>query len=681
MMEHDRYRLKSAAALCVHGSVRTAGNVALRLLGVSLLFWVFLAGNVFGQTDQRGPDANEAGGEKPSLAPQRIAMNFNDVDIGILIKFISDLTGKNFVVDPAVKAKVTIISPEKITIDEAYRVFLSVLDVNDFTAVEAGKVIKIVKAADAKAKGVATHFKKEVKEPEDKIITQIQPLRYAEASELARMLKPLVPTTGVLMPYTETNTLIIIDVESNIDRLVGIVRELDHPGYSVIEVFTLENARAEQLGPKLVELLGKGQDKQTTKETVKMIGYDRTNSLIVSAPPSTMDEVRRLIEQLDREEVKPKTSIYIYRLQNSLAENLVKVLSEIPGKGAKEKKGEAPTAPLISKDVQITADRATNSIVIIAGKEEYATLESVIKQLDVPRTMVYVEAAIMEVSADKSLQLGVQWRIGGEFGGGFEVGSNGGVAIAQTPGVGDLESAIAQGQLPTGLAVGVVGNAIKLGEFTFASIAAFVRAVRNDSDFNVISTPQILTLDNEEALIEAGQNVPFVTRTDQGTAVTDRLIQSFDYKDVGVTLRVTPQINSQRTVRLTVEQSVKNVIESTALDGTVLAPTTSYRTTKSTITVKDGETAVIGGLKQSIQNRGRAITPCLGDIPLVGWLFKQINDKDQDTNLFVFLTPHIIDNPDEQRAIYEREKGAYEEMHQKAIRKSQPETLRQKAFQ
>jgi general secretion pathway protein D len=392
-----------------------------------------------------------------------------------------------------------------------------------------------------------------------------------------------------------------------------------------------------------------------------------------------MDDVRRLIEQLDREEVKPKTSIHIYRLQNSLAEDLVKVLSEIPGKGGQEKKGEAPTAPLISKDVQITADRSTNSIVIISEKEEYVTLENVIRQLDIPRTMVYVEAAIMEVSADKSLQLGVQWRIGNEFGGGFQAGSDGGVAVVQTPGAGDLES-ITQGQLPTGLAIGVIGNAITLGEFTFASIGAFVRAVRNDSDFNVISTPQILTLDNEEALIEAGQNVPFVTRTDQGSAVTDRLIQSFDYKDIGVTLRVTPQINSQRTVRLTVEQSVKNVLESTALDGTVLAPTTSYRTTKSTITVKDGETAVIGGLKQSIQNRGRAITPCLGDIPVVGWLFKQVTDRDQDTNLFVFLTPHIVDNPDEQRAIYLKEKESYEEMHEKAIRKSQPEILRRKGF-
>jgi general secretion pathway protein D len=677
MMETVRYGLPPAAALRVHGTVRTTRKVVSCLL--ASIFWVFMAGNAWAQQGQRGLVYGETGSGTPSVAPQRITMNFTDVDIGIFIKFISDLTGKNFVVDPAVKAKVTIISPEKITIDEAYRVFLSVLEVNDFTTVEAGKVIKIVKAADAKAKGVATHLKPEAQRFEDKIITQLQPLKYADASEVARMLKPLVATTGVLIPYTETNTLIIIDVESNIDRLIGIVRELDQPGYEVIEVFPLENARAEQLGPKLVELLGKRQDKQATKDVVRMIGYDRTNSLIVSTSPRTMDDVRRLIHQLDREEAKPKTSIHIYRLQNSLAEDIVKVLSEIPGKGGKEKKGEAPTAPLISKDVQITADRATNSVVVIAEKEEYATLETVIQQLDVPRTMVYVEAAIMEVSADKSLQLGVQWRIGEEFGGGFQAGSNGGVAIVQTPRAGDLES-VTQGQLPSGLAVGVIGNAITLGDFTFASIGAFVRAVRNDTDFNVISTPQILTLDNEEALIEAGQNVPFVTRTDQGTATNDRLIQSFDYKDVGVTLKVIPQINSQRTVRLTVEQSVKNVIERTALDGTVLAPTTSYRTTKSTITVKDGETAVIGGLKQSIQNRDRAITPCLGDIPVLGWLFKQIDDRDQDTNLFVFLTPHIVDNPEEQRAIYMREKESYEEMHERAIRKSQPEILRQKAF-
>jgi general secretion pathway protein D len=359
---------------------------------------------------------------------------------------------------------------------------------------------------------------------------------------------------------------------------------------------------------------------------------------------------------------------------------VAKVLGEIPGKGQKDqKKGKAPP---LSKDVQITADKATNTLVIVAEPEEYQILVDIIKELDARRTMVYVEALIIEVKKDKALDLGVEWRVGDEYKGGLGSGSGGVWSLGSR--AGDSSSGldgIESGILTPGFAAGVVGRGITLGDVVFPSIAAFVKAVRTDADFNVISTPQILTLDNEEATIEVGDNIPFVTRVDQGTSTDDRAIQNFEYKDVGVTLKVTPQINDNRYVRLNVEQSVKAVVQTTALGGSVLAPTTTFRSTKSSIAVKDGETAVIGGLIDTTMTRGKTQTPCLGGVPALGWAFKQVNDADKKTNLLVFLTPHIIENPEEGRELYQEKKSFIDKEMEDSIKRNQPEKLRKMSFE
>jgi len=619
-----------------------------------------------------------AGGEEQLHKPQGlITMNFKDVDLGVLIKFISDLTEKNFVVDPAVKGRVTILSPRKVSVGEAYKVFLSVLEVNGFTTVPAGKVVKIIKASEARGKGVETIFGKGTRSPSDNIITQLYPLKYADALNLAKLLKPLVPRTGVLIPYADTNTLIIIDVLSNIDRLIKIIKQLDVEGVEETQVFMLEWARAEKLVPKLKEIFLQNQKSRLSKKTVKMISDERTNALIVVTSPKVMADIRMLIGKLDRREAKPRTTIHIYSLQYAVAEDLVKVLSEIPGKGAEKKKGGAP---LISKDVQISADKATNSLVIIAEPGEYSTLKEIIEKLDIPRTMVYVEALIVEVSTDKALELGVEWRAGNIYKGGYGQGSDGGVWLGGTAGSTGGLSDLSGGSLPAGFAAGVIGKAVTLGSVTFPTLGAFIKAVRTDSDFNIISTPQILTLDNEEAVIEVGKNIPFVTRIDQGTSTTDRAIQNFEYKDVGVKLTVTPQINREDLVRLKLEESVKTVLESTALGGTVLAPTTAFRSAKTTITVRDGETAVIGGLIEKQMNRGKTQTPCLGGLPIMGWLFKNTTDRDVKTNLMVFLTPHIIKNQATAEGLYKGKRELIDREQMKADSREQTEILRQKGF-
>ncbi|MDY7035979.1 MAG: type II secretion system secretin GspD [Thermodesulfobacteriota bacterium] len=583
-----------------------------------------------------------------------ITMNFKDVDLQVLIKFMSELTGKNFLVDPDVKGKVTIISPEKVTIDEAYKVFLSILDIHGYTALQAGKIIKIIPTIEARAKGVETMLKKRLKLPDDKVITQLVPLKHGDAINFARLLKPLIPKTGLLIPYSETNTLIIIDALSNINRMIHIINELDLPASKEkIRIFCLEYANAEKLASKLLKLFQKRTAKKTVTELIKIISDERTNSLIVLASAQVTADIELIVEQLDQKQVRPRENIHIYSLENAVAEDLAKVLSEIPGKGARGQKGKAP---VISKEVQISADKATNTLVIIAEPDEYMILEEIIRKLDMPRTMVYVEALIMEVSTTKALELGVEWRVGNEYNSGYGEGQRGGFWFGGSTGTDAMLNNLGAGRIPDGFAAGVIGRGITLGTVTFPSIGAFVRAVRTDTNFNIISTPQILTLDNEEAVIEVGQNIPFVTSIDQSTTTETERVQTYEYKDVGITLKVTPQINNNRFVRLQIEQSVKTLVESTALGGTVLAPTTTFRTAKTTITVRDGETAVIGGLIEKRMDRGKTQTPCIGSIPGLGWLFKNKSDRDEKTNLLVFLTPQIVENPNEGKELYDKKK-------------------------
>ena len=656
-----------------------SSSYSRRVLILSLVF-LFAFFPVVGSAQQ---DTKSGQQEPPSGKPAYVTMNFKDVDLQVFIKFISELTGKNFLIDPNVKGTVTIISPQKVTVDEVYQVFLSVLDVNGFTTLDAGNVIKIVPAAAAKTKATETVLQKRIGPREDKIITQLVPLRYADATYLGKLLASLVEKTGLLIPYQETNTIIVIDTQSNINRLVRIITELDVPGDEEIWVATLSYAKADDLAKKLLTVF---QEKKTAatagRQDLKIMSDERTNSLVVLAAPANMARIKMLVEKLDYKRARPRENIHIYPLQNAVAEDLAKVLLEIPGKGTKDEKVKAPA---VSKDVQISADKSTNTLVIIAEPEEYAILEDVIKQLDEPRTMVYVEALIMEVSATKAMDLGVEWRVGNEYDGGFSAGSSGGVWFggsrgSNTPIADTINTGTVTG-LPAGFVAGVIGNGITLGSITFPTIAAFVRAVKTDSDFNIISTPQILTLDNEEASIEVGQNIPFVTRVDLGDQTTSRAIQNFEYKDVGVTLKVTPQINDEGFIRLKVEESIKAVISQTALGGTVLAPTTAYRTAKTSINLRAGETAVIGGLIETTLNRGKTQTPCLGNIPAFGWIFKNTSDQDAKTNLMVFLTPHVVRNVDEANQLYQKKRDYMDTEADKVKKAQEQEVIRQKAYE
>ncbi len=591
-----------------------------------------------------------------------VTIDFDNVDIAIFVKFISELTGKNFVIDKAVKGKVTIISPTKISVKEAYRVFESVLEVHGYTTVPAGSVTKIVPAVAARSKDIETRLRTEGISAEDKVVTQLIPLRYADPNELKKLFAPLISKSSVIVSYPPTGMLIITDVLSNIKRLLRIVDAIDVEGIGEeISIVPLEHAMATVMAKSLGTLFQKKRVRvkkgASLVSDIKIVPDERTNCLIILASEYDTMKIKQLVKMLDRGTPPGEGDVHVYYLENANAEELVKVLMAIPSKQEKGvKKGKAP---VVSKEVQIVADKATNSLVIMANKDDYLVLEEVIKKLDIVRKMVYIEALLMEVDARKAFDLGMQWFIGDE-----KIGTRDGKNIAafagSTPSQNlfpSVDPVTSTGILPPGLSLGILGQAITIAGIDFPNIGAVVKAFQGDSDIHIISTPQLMTLDNEEAEIQIVKNIPYLTSKDTTAALVD--YSNYEYKDVGVTLNIVPQINQERFVRLKISQEIAQVVEAESIIG---LPTTLKRVAKTTVTVKDGHTVVIGGLIDQALNESTSSVPCLGDIPGLGWLFRTTSRSEDKTNLFIFITPHIIENPDEAKEVYEEKRDHIEEL-------------------
>ncbi|MDY6986532.1 MAG: type II secretion system secretin GspD [Thermodesulfobacteriota bacterium] len=595
---------------------------------------------------------------KPRPVPKRleerfVTIDFDDVDILLFVKFISEVTGRNFVIDQKVKGKVTIVSPTKISVDEAYRVFESVLEVHGFTTVEAGSITKIVPSVAARGKSIETRLREEIDNPDDRVVTQIIRLDYANPDELKRLFAPLISKSSVIVSYPPTNMLLVTDVLSNIKRLLRIIRAIDVVGIGEeISVVPLEHAIASVMIKPLTSIFTTGKRPTRGKKgasalapAIQIVADERTNSLVISASEHDTYRIKQLIKILDQETPRGAGDIRVYYLQYADAEELAKVLTALPSDGKKTAaKGKAP---VISKEVEIVADKATNSLVITANKQDFLTLVDVIKKLDISRPMVYIEALIMEVKATKDFSLGVEWQVADDVGTweGRTIGAFG------SSGAGVEGGLLAQATAPKGLTLGVVGEGITIktgmGDVTFPTIGAMVRAFHSDSDVHILQTPQILTTDNEEAEIKVADNVPYLTKEATG----EQQYQTYEYKDVGVTLKITPQINQERFVRLKIFQEYITLAEQEGASS--FRPTTLKRSADTTVVVRDRHTIVIGGLVGDQISKGTSGAPCLGNIPLLGWLFKSKSRNQTKTNLFVFLTPHIIENPAEAKKIYQ----------------------------
>ncbi|MGD8974633.1 MAG: type II secretion system secretin GspD [Desulfobacterales bacterium] len=592
--------------------------------------------------------AQETKAGKPSKqnnSPQQfVSIDFNNVDINVFIKFISELTGTNFVIDQRVKGKVTIISPSKISLKEAYKVFESVLEVHGYTTVKSGEVIKIIPSPDARSKSIETKLREEATAPGDRVVTQLIPLKYADPVEVKRLFTPMVSKSSVILAYAPTNTLIVTDVYSNIKRLIRILKEIDITGIGQeLSVIPLEFADA----TKMVNLLSTvfkptaQKRKGATQKEITMVADERTNTIVLLTSEIDTLRIKRLVAMIDRETPRGKGKIHVYYCENATAEELAKVLQNVPSQPAGQTKGKQP-APLVSGDVRISADKATNSLIILADKEDYMVMEEVIKKLDIPRAMVYIESLIMEVDADKSLDIGVDWAAFGKVnlfdketvvGGGFRQG------FVQP-----------EELLQGGLTVGLISEPVTIAGVTVSNITAIVNAVKTDNDFRILSTPQILTTDNEEARITVGENRPYQTRST--TDVSGGTFESFEYRDVGKILKITPHVTEGRLVRMTISLEVTDIDQQATATTSSTLPVTLKRTVDTTVIVKDSQTVVIGGLIDDATRKNESKVPVLGDVPILGWLFKNQRYENERTNLYVFLTPRVIKSPAEAEQVY-----------------------------
>ena len=616
------------------------------------------------QTEPMSPGQTAIAKTKHQASDKYVTIDFDNVDIGVFIKFVSELTGKNFIIDDKVKGKVTIVSPKKIPLQDVYKVFLSVLEVYGFSTVPSGDIIKVVPAVSAREKSLETRVKKENNEPDDRMVTQIVTLERANPDEIKRILDPIISKSSSVLSYPPAGILVITDYLSNIKRLQEIIMALDVEGAGdQISYLPLQNASASEVMKSLTTIF---QQRRPNATPVKVVSDSRTNSIIILASVADTENVRKLVAFMDKDVPRGESNIQVYRLQNSNAEDLAKVLNNIVKEtgaattagGAAAAAQKAPT-PVVSKNVQIVPDKATNTLVIMAEREDYKILENIVKQLDIPRPMVYIEALIMEVNANKAFNLGVEWRgltdagkVPGTSTGQSAAFIGSGGASTASPGGYNILDALSPTAFPGGFTLGIVGAGITIGGVTFPNIGAVIQAYKTDQEVSILSTPQIMTLDNEDAEINVGSNVPYITQQQSSTTSTLVGYNTYEYKDVGVILSITPHINQENFIRLKISQQVTKVTSAS----TSTTPTTLKRTAKTTVVVKDNETIVIGGLVGDSTESDTYKVPLLGDIPILGWLFKTHSTSREKTNLYVFLTPHIVRTQQDAAGLYQEKR-------------------------
>jgi general secretion pathway protein D len=597
--------------------------------------------------------------------PGTHTLNLKDADIQVLIATVSEITGKNFIIGPNVQGKVTVVSARPMKPDEIYDVFLSVLRVHGYAAIKAGSMIKIVPEAAAQQDGSGgldgTHGHES-----DELITQIVPVKHISATELVPILRPLMPQGAQLIAHPGSNSLVISDRSGNVERMVSIIQRIDTVSDAGVEVIPLQHASAAEVARILTQLADtKAPD--LSGDAPRVFADQRTNSILLSGGKSGRLRLRALVTHLDTPVSNGGDTQVVY-LNYASAKDLVPILqgvaSTLTGEAPPSKSGaganaanaangtnSAPSASVSTATIQ--AHEEDNALVISAPPAVFRSLASVIRQLDIRRPQVLIEAVIAEVSDETANELGVQW----QFPLGDQTHVVGGTNFTgNTPGNNILTATAGLNQSSP---VSTLGNGFNLGYFDtitvngkkLLSLGALVSALRSDNKNNILSTPSVMTLDNQEAMIKVGQEVPFLTGsyttntggstggTTGSTSGIGNPFQTIQRKDVGLTLKVTPHINSGDSVRLDIHQEVSNLLP--PLQGAVDL-ITSKREVQTTVLIKNDSLLVLGGLisdnvKDSVQK-----VPALGDIPLLGNLFRYRSNDHQKQDLMVFLHPRIL---------------------------------------
>jgi len=624
-----------------------------------------------------------------------VSLDFADVELPRVIDTISRMTGKNFIYDDRVRGRVTIVSPTEVTLDQAFAVFESVLKVKGFSLLKGpGDTYKILPIRDIKESALDTVRGSSESPNRDRFVTRLVPLNFIDAEAITNTIKPLISKDASLVAYQPTNTIIVTDSESNIRRLLSILAALDVESYrQELAVIKVEYADANTLAEQLSEIYGAevaSSNSRTTAAqrranarrrssnnnagaatsggadggvgpTVRILPDERTNSLLVLASRQQLSDIRDLVRKLDIQ-VSGQGRIRVYYLKHADAEELAETLnslvgssggsgsrgsSSLPGAASNTQALRAAVTPL-DDGITVTADPATNALVIKASKEGYETLKEVIEALDISRPQVLVEALIVEVDVTDDLTLGFDAAfriINGDTdiylqaAGAFVPGAN---TLAQAARVRSFADNPNDAFNPEG------GGAPSSDGFSWG---VGIDATASDNDINIVSAPHILTSDNEEAEIVIGDNIPIVTGRTEAATGGDNLSQAVnvDRQDVGVTLRVTPQISEGDTLRLNIFQEITEVAELAQDIGSPeeVGVSLSNRKIENTVVVNDGETVAIGGLIDETYADTVSGVPFLRDIPYLGWLFKTKKESLRKTNLLIFLTPHIIRNAED----------------------------------
>ena len=580
----------------------------------------------------------------PPLAAETVTLNLKDADIGALISTVAEVTHRNFVVDPRVKGKVTVISSRPMDSDEVYQVFLSILKVHGFAAIPSGAVTKIVPDVNAKQDNIPTATDRDTGSG-DEMVTRVVEVKNVAAAQLVPILRPLIPQQGHLAAYPATNVLVISDRAANVERLVTIIRRIDQVSDSEIEVIPLQHASATEVVRVLNSLErapGAGKAPRGGGEgQAVLVADERTNSVLLGGDRSDRLRLRVIISHLDTPLDAGGNTTVVY-LNYAEAKELVPVLMGVGKKVEGETQGKV-SAPKSEFDIQ--ADEAMNALVITAPPDVMRTLKRVITELDVRRAQVLVDAIIAEVSMNTARELGVQWIFSGlNSGNGVSpVGlinfTNTGNNIADV--INSAVDVVNGGTIPTPAGNVLLGGG-KFDKNDNFNYLAVINALASDSNTNILSTPTLVTLDNEEAEIIIGQNVPFVTgsftSTGAGNDATNPF-QTIQRQDVGLTLKIKPQINEGDALKLNIEQEVSSIAPSVAGASDII---TNKRSIKTSVMVGDGNVVVLGGLIDKQTGESVQKVPLLGDLPGIGALFRSKAGNVTKTNLMVFIHPVIL---------------------------------------
>ena len=555
-------------------------------------------------------------------AENKVTLTLENADVRELIRWAQDITRKTIIIHPNVKGKVTVIAGDPMTEGEAYQVFLSALQVHGFSVVETATSVKII--PDALAKQSAIPMFNDAGADAEEMVVQIIKVKNIAATQLINILRPLVPQVGHLAAYPTTNALIIADRASNIQKIMRIVREIDQVGGVEIEVITLEFASAKEVLSVIQKLIPGTQGKSTNNALgIKIAADERSNSLLLSGDPAMRLQIRNLARRLDQP-LAGNGNTQVYFLNYATATDIAPILESMSGsvqRGDKNQKAE-------SVEFSIQANDALNAIIVTAPPSLQNTIKGVIAELDIRRPQVLVEALIVEIDQASSTELGVEWQ---------SASSNGHVGGGVSAPGGGLTRTYSKITKPTNLSAGLPAG-LTLGYFTGGNLTAVINALAGESNANILSTPTIMALDNQEASILVGENVPFITGN-QNRPGDVNSFQTVERKDIGIVLKIKPRINKDNSVSLDIEQSVESIGETDAQTADII---TKKREIKTRVLIDNNQVLVLGGLIKDEVVESEKKVPFLGDIPILGHLFKSTISKTVKRNLMVFIRPTII---------------------------------------